>query len=191
VLVCQDCLKVRALLVAAVVAGSFAFATVAVGQTTLPGPGSRVRVTAPDYDMRQATGRVLRRTEDSITIDRDGARPDVTLPFDRLSRLDVSTGKLPSHGFFRGAALGLVVGLFAGAAYGGLQYLSCSGELCGIWILVGGAVGAGAGLIVGAIVGVPHPPDRWERVALPGRSSGAGGASGGRTAKFGLSISFR
>jgi hypothetical protein len=62
------------------------------------------------------------------------------------------------------------------------MYLSCSDELCGLWFLIAGTVGAGAGLVVGGIVGVARPPDRWENVPLPGRS--------GRATGIGLSISF-
>ena len=167
-------------------AGAIAVATAApawsVVAQTIPGPGSRVRVTAPLYDMRGATGVVMRLTTDSITIERDGWPRDVTLPVDRLSRLEVSTGKLRSHGFFRGAGLGLIIGALVGATFGGVQYLSSSDELRGLHIVAGGIVGAGAGLIVGGIVGVARPPDRWENVPLHRQSRRATG--------IGLSISF-
>jgi hypothetical protein len=169
-------------------AGAIAFGTApaisgdAIAQTTVPGPGSRVRVTAPDYDLRQATGRVLDLTADSITIDRDGWSPNVTLPVRNVSRLEVSIGKRPGLGFVKGAGAGFVLGTLAGLAFGALQYATCEEELCGLWFVVAVPTGAGAGLIIGGIVGIARPPDRWEEVSLAGQS--------GRASRIGLSISF-
>ncbi|HJU69281.1 MAG TPA: hypothetical protein VJ650_13655 [Gemmatimonadaceae bacterium] len=166
------------------------FSSVAVAQASLPGPGSRVRVTAPDYGLRQAAGRVERLTADSMTIDPDGSRPEVTLPFQGMSRLEVSTGKRPGVGLARGAGTGFVIGSLAGIALGALQYYTCSKEECGLWFLLTVPAGAGVGLIVGGIVGATRPPDRWQEVPLTPRSGESGMTVPNHTARIGLSISF-
>jgi hypothetical protein len=141
-----------------------------------------VRVTAPDDDLRRATGRVLQLTADSITIDRDGWSSDVTLPVRNVSRLEVSTGKRPGLGFVKGAGAGFVVGTLAGLAFGALQYSTCEKDECELWFVISVPIGAGAGLIIGSIVGIARPPDRWEEVQLPRQS--------GRATGIGFSISF-
>jgi hypothetical protein len=163
---------------------------VAVAQTNLLSPGSRVRVTAPDYDLRGMTGLVLRLTIDSITIERDDALPDLTLPFHRVERLQVSTGKRPGLGLAQGAAVGIGIGTLAGLAFGGLQYLTSSKEERELWFLIAVPLGAGAGLIIGSIVGAAQPPDNWQDLSLPGHSRPPGLGRLGSTTRIGFSISF-
>lgn len=178
------------------VAGAIAFGAAPpisseiAAQTSLLSPGRRVRVTAPDHDMRGATGRVLRLTVDSLTIDRDGARPDVTLAVHAVTRIQVSTGKRHGLGFVQGAGAGFMIGTFVGIAFGALQYYSCSKEECELWFLLTVPAGAGAGLIIGSIVGAARPPDRWEDVSLPGQSRPSGMGGHGRATGIGFSISF-
>ena len=165
--------------------------SVAIAQTKLPEPGSRVRVTAPDHDLRQATGRVLRLTGDSITIDRDGARPDVTLAVNSMSRLEVSTGKRHGLGFVQGAGAGLVIGALLGIAWGSLQYLSCSVE--GVRALVSGHHPGRRGRWPPHrkhCSGAARPPDRWEDVSLPRQSGQSSIGERPRATGIGLSISF-
>ena len=160
--------------------------SVAVAQTNLPGVGSRVRVT-PDDDMRGLIGHVRHLTADSITIALEGAAADTTLPFQRISRLQISTGKDPGLGLGGGAVSGLLIGSLAGVAFGGLAYMTCNSE-CGLWFLIAVPAGAVGGFVIGGIMGVARPPDRWEDVTLPRRQSGMGGL--GRATRIGISIAF-
>ena len=150
-------------------------------------PGARLRVSAPDFDIKRRTGTLVRVTPDSLTVDFRGRIPPMTLPIDGLSRLDVSTGKRRAAGLARGAAIGTLIGALAGLAISG-DPQECRDEGCGAVIL--GTLGGGTGLILGSVIGVATAPDRWKEASLRGQSSALRMLKPGPTTRVGLSIPF-
>jgi hypothetical protein len=138
--------------------------------------GSRVRFsTANDGDAsRVAIVSAVRG--DSLVLLRDGSAESITVPFDQMTQLDVSSGRRDRMG------AGLGVGLVAGAAIGGLlgaatyQKPSCnSGDFfCGLGdVGAGGSAAGGAilggvgGALVGLLIGSIVHTERWDAVPLP------------------------
>jgi hypothetical protein len=163
----------------------------AAAQSALPTPGTRVRVSAPDFDIKADAGKLLRATSDSLTVDFAGERGELTIPIDRVSRLEVSTGKRRAAGFGYGAGLGTVVGVLAGIGVGALMQLDCKvDEFCGLWFIVTVPGGAGLGFIVGGVTGLARAPDRWQEVSLSRQPSGLGMLWPAPAQRVGISIAF-
>src|SRR5687768_10356123 len=101
----------------------------AVGQVSIPAPGTRVRVTAPDLKIFDLTGNLVHATADSLTI-HTGALPPLTISISRLSQLDVSHGRDRGLGLERGAKYGALFGGLAGLSYVIGRY-GCD-EYCGL-----------------------------------------------------------
>jgi hypothetical protein len=126
--------------------------------------GQRVRVTAPDCDLRKQRANLDGWRGDTLVLGM------VYCPLASVARLEVNRG---SSGH---AAIGLLVGWFVGAVIGystadecpaneqyGLRRMSCFGHI-DPWaaMVLGSVVGAGLGTVIGAFI----KTDRWEEVRL-------------------------
>lgn len=153
-------------------------------------PGARVRISAPDLDLRNRAGKIVRATEDSVTIDFRGRRPPVTMPIESLSRMEVSTGKRSRAGLARGVGIGLLIGAAIGSVIASaLSEGTCADECQrGSRVLVRG--GGVAGAVLGGVIGVATAPDRWEEVSLRREASASGMVRHHPTTRVGLTISF-
>ena len=178
----------RALSTGLVLAAGFLGPRFSAAQGTLPAPGDRVRISAPDHGMSGVIGRLLRLTTDSITINPNGEPVDVTLALHDLSRLEVSTERHAGLGLVQGGFVGLGLGTLVGVGLGGLLYLTCN-EDCGLWFVIMVPAGAASGLLIGSALGATRPPDQWQDIPLsrPGES---GMLRRNRTLRIGLSIAF-
>ena len=113
------------------------------------------------------TGSIAALRNDTLVLDR-GQRGVLAVPLASVVQLERSRGP----GWCRrrpGARLGCIaLGIVSGAVIGGVisyQATKCDDcDLSGIGVIFGVPVGAGVGLIVGALVG----GERWERVPVPG-----------------------
>lgn len=161
----------------------------AEAQGILPPIGARVRVTAPDLAMHAVTGTIVGATADTLSIAAAKRAPRLRIPVDKLSRLEVATGKNRVLGLARGAASGLVVGSLVGLGIAGLsrgEGANGIGSLVDVAILAGSA---GTGLLIGGILGVAWAPDRWQDASLhPPANRGMGEAAA--TSRIGLRIAF-
>ena len=124
--------------------------------------GSRVRVTAPECELRgqEATFRALRA--DTLVLE------TTECPLASVTRLDVSGGQ-KSHALL-GAGIGFAAGALVALVYCGMEEGNCvithlnggrndfSNELPPILGVLGG--------VVGALVGRNTKTDHWERVPL-------------------------
>jgi hypothetical protein len=139
--------------------------------------GTRVRVTGPDDVRRRQTGNILTMDEKTLTII-DRAGQHVKIPRERVTRLDVSSGK-------KGNALG---GLLIGAVGGALLGLTSGTESCEWFCPSPGEVAAVTGAFFGGIgAGVGHfvKTEKWVKMPLdrvyvglrPGRSGQGGSLS--------------
>jgi hypothetical protein len=135
-------------------------------------PGARVRLRAPSAQQGRIQGEVVRISRDSVELARKGGRT-IVLPLRDLSEIEQSTGR--SH--LEGAGVGLVAGALSGGVLVGASvlvgadlcvYVSClrndpAGAIGGF--LIGAALSAPVGALIGSILGV----ERW--VLIPGGMS--------------------
>jgi hypothetical protein len=136
-------------------------ASAQIFRTSLP-TGTRVRV-LDRIGGERFTGTVLRLTPDTLGVALGGGSTLLNLPTSRLASLEVSEGRERGQSAWRGAGIGLVAGSLIGAvSMRGEGTPGDVGALVGL--MVGGLLGAGSGIVVGAITA----PERWRRVSLPG-----------------------
>ena len=126
--------------------------------STILAPQARVRVTT---DAGRFVGRWLGRTGDSLSI--AGAR-DQPMDFAAASvrNLEVSAGRKRQTG--SGAVIGLASGLVGGLVTAAMLCNDGCGELHGFVLVALAGLGAGGGLIIGAIIGSQVRSERWESV---------------------------
>jgi hypothetical protein len=129
-------------------------------------PGTRVRVKAPTLFSRPFVG-TLESVRDSIVLVRGNeAMPATQIRLSQIERVEVSQGKKSNAG--RGAIAGFLVGAAAGAGFG---ISACSGGGgcadvgTGTVALFTGAIGAGGGTLLGALIGLGSKSERWEEVS--------------------------
>lgn len=159
---------------------------VATGQSSPVSAGTRVRVTAPGKDLDQHVTTVVEIRGDSIVVlgDRNSSLP---IGFADITEIEVSTGKR-TH-FWRGAGLGLGIGVVAGLVIGAVTHEECDPDpLFGCFLgpetasesaVLGGLTLGSIGLVAGAVIGAVSRTDRWASVNLPVRASIAPAQSGG------------
>ena len=173
----------------AVIATLIFVPSLADAQSAYPTIGARVRLTAPELQMRGSTGTVVDMTADTLFIVRWHQAPRTAIPVTKLSRLEVSGGKNRPRGMLRGGAFGLVLGGLVGVGIAGLTETEDGPD--GIGSSEDVAIIAGTtGLItlMGVGVGAAMPPDRWQDATLhPPANRGMGDAG---PMRIGLRIAF-
>lgn len=140
-------------------------------------PGMRVRVTHPGEGRR--VGTIVALAPDTLSVRWAGNAADTArLPFDQVTRLEVSRGRQRDSrlartgiGFLIGTGSGLLLGIAAAksADCGANDYLGCSAA-GGAAAMFFGLVGGGVGAAVGAATAGSH--ERWDRVPVPHRHVG-------------------
>src|SRR5688500_12802531 len=123
-------------------------------------------------------GTVQRVGDDALTLLRDDSlrapAPTVDIPFTLIRRLEVSRGREPrstTRPVIRGALWGVALGVTLGAVLGLAQEQSGKSDAdltivqgAATYGLVGGALGAGVGLVL-----APRAAEVWQTVLLPRR----------------------
>ena len=129
--------------------------------TVVPEPGARVRVTAPDLNVRRYDGILAAMPPDTIVVD------TLRLALASVTQLDRYVGK-QSHpwqgagiGFLAGWSIGFVAWHVAGAGcYEGAAQSACAA-------VIGGGIGAlGGGMIGAAVGGFAWKTDEWQRIPV-------------------------
>lgn len=158
---------------------------VAEGQSPPVAAGTRVRVTAPGEGLDRRVTTIMDVRGDSIVVgDQNGSR---IIGLAEVTALEVSTGR--KSRLWRGAGMGLGIGVLAGAAIGAVTYEKCDpNPFLSCWMAPGSAMGAaaiggvllrGAGLVTGAVIGALIRTDGWAPVDLPVRAAIVPARSGG------------
>ena len=147
---------------------------VLVGQAapsaTQLGPGARVRIATRD-DSKPRVTTVVARKGDTLLV-RSREYNTIPLPFDDISRLEVSTGR--HRNVVKGMAFGTLIGGTAGAILGAAAYEPCTGVCImapgsrGESAAFGGAVFGVLGFVVGTLTGLSSH-DTWQHVPLDAR----------------------
>jgi hypothetical protein len=125
-------------------------------------PGSRIRITDLGADRSsRRSGRVLTAGADTVVLSLDTGGEAVPFPLAGISQVEVSRGERRHVG--AGIGLGLLIGAGAGAL---LVASDCEDSYgaCGPFTLIGGAIGGGAGMVVGGVIGALRRTERWEVV---------------------------
>lgn len=170
------------------VAVALSVVNVAAAQAPAVSAGMRVRVTAPQAHLKNQVTTVTEARGDSLTLSvRGGHR---TVAVSDITSLEISTGQ--RRRVVVDALLGFGAGAIAGGIIGAATYEECEADGFGIigcaflpqsrgHAATEGAIFLGAaGLVTGAIVGIFHRTDVWQRklpVSAAIRPSGAGGVS--------------
>jgi hypothetical protein len=164
------------------------------GQDAMPAtllrPGARVRITQVGEPRR--VGILVALSADTLVVQGAKFANDEALPLERISALEVSTGR--HHNVLRRMGMGFAIGAGAGLLLGAVAYQPCTG-MCIMAPANRGesAAGAGAffgtvGLLVGAIAGIPKH-DSWQRVQTDGKRVAF--AVSPRAAGTGLGVTLR
>ena len=145
---------------------------VAAAQEVVPKAGDRVRVTVrvPSYnkDLRYV-GNL--GGWDEAALRWESADSPQSAPLDRVMKLELSRGE--KSNWLKGGAIGAAMGFAIGF---GTIALVCSGDGCydsGAnlnYAFAGGALGAGAGFVLGGLIGAGSRSERWS--AVPASSYG-------------------
>ena len=126
-------------------------------------PGTRVRYSMRGDEVGARTGRVARASADTLWLTSGSA-----VPITRLRRLDVSQGG-PSDAIRIVRAL--AVGTAAGAGLGALVTPDSTNIHLPHTRGEAATLGALYGFIIGGVVGLVLPGERWDPVALPPTSN--------------------
>lgn len=128
--------------------------------------GTRVRVTAPYFLPAPLQGTVVSYTQQGLGVLGEEGGDTVLLPLRAISRLDkFAGGSAGSTAWYRGR-----VGAFIGAGLGlvaGPLLAKVTDRAMGQSVLIGGAVGLGAGFTIGAAWGAASPRERWTWTIQP------------------------
>jgi hypothetical protein len=120
-------------------------------------PGRRVRVTVPSAAVSGQQATFQRVSGDTLVLS------SASYAVNDVTRLDVSTGR---HGHpWTGMLIGLLGGAAAGAGIAAAAYDS-NEDFYALVVLVGAGIGAGSGLLVGAVAGALIKTERWEEISL-------------------------
>lgn len=128
--------------------------------TTSPVPGSRLRLTAPTYQLDGAIGTLQSADSTTLVVWFSGSQSPQPIARSAIDRLDVSIGTKSQAG--RGAVIGILAG---GISVGGMALsaaqaeYTCSG--CTPYILLATGLGMAVGALVGAIIGSVLHSDMW------------------------------
>jgi hypothetical protein len=143
----------------------------ASSQTEAVEEGSRLRVSSEAYGVRDLVGLLSRIHPDTIQVG------STTMAVDWISRVDISRGQ--STKLWQGRGIGFLAGGLIGGGIGTIACWPCDGE----FDVYSPALGAGAGMVLGLLVGgqrgFSRKSDNWEeipkerlRIVLSPRSRG-------------------
>ncbi len=123
--------------------------------------GDSVRVSL--LDGRKLEGSLRRVTRDSVSLRRVAGRQttDTVMAFSHLSLVESGVRRHTAGSAFKGMGLGILAGGAFGAVAAGVSHGGCTGEMCGLAILLipAGAVAGGVG---GLLVGAVRTTNEWE-----------------------------
>ena len=125
--------------------------------------GDRLRIRTGDG---RATYRLIDTAADTLVVERSGGAAPQRIALASVERLERSLGRHSrGRGFARGAAIGGVAGVGVGLVGG--VVVAREEDVMGLAPLVAGAaavVYGATGALLGGLVGMSAPGERWERV---------------------------
>jgi hypothetical protein len=134
----------------------------AQSHASLPQPGARIRLHAPELSSRPLVTMLDSLAANGLTYYRNSTVAWV--PFSAIERLEVSYGRQAGTGAARGAIIGLLAGttvvLFT--ADRGCSFPFSRGEC----MLIGSVVIGVPSMLIGALAGAVWGPERWVPVPL-------------------------
>ncbi len=135
-------------------------------------PGVRVRLWAPELRIQKLVGKIVSVDADTLRLNIMDQTAPLAIPISSVTKFEVSRGKSSGARVLSGvggAGLGFLGGAIVGGGIGGIwsenKYPN-SHEGNGLGIFMGGIIGGGLGTLIGAVIGVQHPPERWQQAPL-------------------------
>jgi hypothetical protein len=154
---------------ALVCAGALVVARPLAAQTSELHLGDIARVSATAPQLYKFVGRVVALTDDTLALEPDNAGRRIAIPRAALTSAErrLPNASRAQHAL-AGAGIGFLGGATLGAAWGALVAQSCAdaenpcGPVAGAVI---GGIGIGTlGLVLGTVIGVGMPVERWRPV---------------------------
>ena len=149
--------------------GSLSVFTVpARAQDPILAPGASIRLVAAAFGVDPVVTRVVRLAGDSLILQTDPRLPELAIARSDITRLEVAAGRANSRdrlmglGLGTGFGVGVILGLTIGGYVTNPDLAKPSSETGRA--LIGGVIGAGAGLLFGAVVGSAHRETSWRVV---------------------------
>lgn len=151
-------MKSAVLSTAAVAIGVLMASYSARGETPEMAAGARVRWTTAGSEER-VQGRLIGQEAERLVVETAREHVPVAVPFDRVTRLQVSDGRHRR----KAAAIGALVGVAAMGVVFATTPGDCSGSLCIPYFALYALPAAATGGLVGAAIA----PERWQDVKIP------------------------
>ncbi len=142
--------------------------TLVAQQLRLVPEGDTVRVWAREQNLKKTKLSVIGWSDSTAEFGRlTYPGGGVAVPFQSITRLEHLDGKDRFKGLANGAGIGGGAGVVFGLIIGQAAVSGCQEFLCELEAFSYAGVGMLVGGVLGAVVGVENPPDRWKRVDLP------------------------
>jgi hypothetical protein len=153
-------------------------------ETPLVSRGARVRISASTtiqlFDQISAQirekvvateaviGTIAELTADTLKLKIVERSTLLAIPLATVKKLEISRGHIPrGNNILKSAGIGLLIGAGVGVLVGKALDDPSSNEMpASGWMLLGGTVGGGTGLVLGSVIGASSSTERWEKVSL-------------------------
>ena len=163
-LIGRESAGVPAFFLLCVLAGPALSQSVRIDALSLPS-GARARILAPKAGSKYELITVASARPDSLRYSLDPSLATKSLAWQQIGKMDASMGRHTN--VWRGAGIGLLVGLIGGAIIGAATASGKDGYNAGpMAVLVGVPMGALGGL-AGAVLGFAWRSENWMPVTLP------------------------
>jgi hypothetical protein len=169
--------------VAAVVLVALARTPAGAQERALPAVGDRVRIAWRAVAPQTLRGELLEVRGDTLVVRRDDSSQRVEVPIAEVGLIEVRRLRGPMEGLGHALLIAVPIGAASGFAVGTIAESDGCADECGLFSGLLTIGGAALGTVVGTVVGIAWPGEKW--AAVPIRpAAGAGGVALSVTVKL-------